>query len=88
MCDCSRNPKMSSLSLMAWRSLFGRPCNACTHGFCDLCRKTARSDVQARKSCSNVPSRFLPATENKIMNQENPGQSTSRNRRLGVSRTG
>jgi hypothetical protein len=32
------------------------PCNACTHGFCDLCRRIARSDVRARKSCSNVPS--------------------------------
>ena len=39
---------------------------------CDLCREIARSDVRARKSCSNVPSGFLPATENKIINQEIP----------------
>src|SRR6266567_9148793 len=43
-----------------------------SRGSCDLCRKIARSDVRARKSCSNVPSGFLSATENKIINQEIP----------------
>jgi hypothetical protein len=32
------------------------------------------SDVHARKSCSNVPSRFLPAAENKIIAQETPDE--------------
>jgi hypothetical protein len=54
------------------------PCNACTHGFCDLCRRIARSAVRARKSCSNVPSWFLPATENKIINQETPDRREKR----------
>ena len=40
---------------------FYHRCSVCTHGFCDLYRKTARSDVRARKSCSNVPSPYESA---------------------------